>query len=107
MDHTQLIDDLESAIKDWRSEQRSNGPSSSAEAVKERSRNNVLAAARSLVTALEGPRNILVQLSKSVWFFLPTMTVAPSAQLIECSAGRPRGFENCAHAEYLRKLGKR
>ena len=66
MDQNQLIDSLESAIKVWRVQQEpSNGPPAT-KASAESGRKAVLAAAQSLVTALEGPRNILVQISKMV-----------------------------------------
>lgn len=66
MDHNQLIESLESAIKAWRDEQVSSHDPPTTKASEESSRKTLLAAARSLVTALEGPRNIIVQLSKMV-----------------------------------------
>ena len=66
MDHAQLINDLESAIKVWRSEQGSDNHPTSAKTLKGNGSKSVLAAARGLVTALQGPRNIVVELSKAV-----------------------------------------
>jgi len=67
MDSSQLMSTLESAIKVWKSEQGLDDTTTPPpKASRESSRENVLAAAKSLVLALQGPRNIVVELSKAV-----------------------------------------
>lgn len=71
MEHFQLVSTLESAIKEWKSEHGFGDTTIlPPKAFGESSRENVLAAAKSLVLALQGPRNIVVGLSKSVTTFL-------------------------------------
>lgn len=65
MEHAQLIDDLESAIKLWKSEQKSRDASPSSRASQEAHRKKLLTATRGLATALEGPRNAALEISKS------------------------------------------
>ncbi len=67
MEHAQLIDDLESAIKVWKSEQRSLDVSPSSRTSQEVLRKKLLTAVRGLATALEGPRNAALEIAKSVY----------------------------------------
>ena len=109
MDHIQLVDSLESAIQVWRNPPDLSNDPLARTSSEESSRKMLLAAARSLITALEVPGNILAQISKMVRKIGSTHNLEYSA---ECGAdfilaSRACGAENRAQAKHLRTLGKR
>ena len=66
MEYAHIVDHLDSAIQAWKSEERSHDASPSSRTSPEASRKNLLAAARSLVFALEAPKSVIYEISKSV-----------------------------------------
>ena len=75
MEYAHIIDHLDSAIQAWKSEQTSQDAAPSSRASPQASRQDLLAAARGLVFALEakapnGPNSPSKGLNKSKWSYL-------------------------------------
>ena len=66
MEYAHIIDHLDSAIQAWKSEQTSQDAAPSSRASPQASRQDLLAAARGLVFALEAPKSVIAEVSKSV-----------------------------------------